>query len=269
MVVVRTLWAFFLRDLRTARSYRLAWWLELSSGSFQVITFYFLSRIVTLPQADGSSAQPDSYFDFVVIGLGIYNFLITGIGIFATSLRSEQTTGTMEVLLSLPTPPTLTMFGVAMYGFTRSLLMTLIMVSVAITFFGLRIVLDPLALLVAFVALVASIALFASLGIVIGAVTIVFKQASAFVGIVTQGIGLLSGVFFPVALLPEPLRLLGEAIPVTWALNVLRETLLLGEIPVVRVVILVTTSVAAIPVAFLVFNLAVRRARQDGSLAQY
>ena len=135
--------------------------------------------------------------------------------------------------------------------------------------FGLRFVHDPLALLTALVTLVASIALFASFGIVVGAFTIVFKQSSAFIGIVTQGIGLLSGVFFPVSLLPEPLRVLGEAIPVTWALNVLRETLLLGEIPIARVLVLLTSSVAALPVAFLLFNLAVRRARQDGSLAQY
>jgi ABC-2 type transport system permease protein len=269
MVVVKTLGAFFLRDLRTARSYRLSWWLDFSSGIFQIIMFYFLSRIVNLPQAEGTSGPAIDYFSFVVIGLALYNFLITGIGVFANSLRAEQTSGTLEMLLTLPSPPSLITFGVAAYGFTRSALTTLTMLTISAVFFDLRVTSDPLALLLAFVALVASVAMFAALGIVVAAFTIVFKQANSFVGIVTQSLGLISGVFYPIAVLPRPLQLIGELIPLTWALDVLRETLLWGEVPTTRVLILVLTSAATLPFAFVLFHLAVKRAKQEGSLAQY
>lgn len=117
--------------------------------------------------------------------------------------------------------------------------------------------------------LVASFALFASLGITIAAITIVLKQTGSLVGIVTQGIGLLSGTFYPIELLPRPLQVLGQLIPITWTLTVLRESLLLGVTPVGSFLALVLVSIIAMPVSFGLLRLAVNRARRDGSLAHY
>ena len=269
MVIVRTLNAFLLRDWRTARSYRLAWALEVWGSIFQLAIFYFISRIVDTPALATAEGAPIDYFAFVVIGLALYNLLSTGIYVFSSSLRTEQTSGTLEVLLSMPTSPSLTILGTGTYGFAWSLVSSMIMITVAIGAFGLRLVLEPVALLAAFITLVASVALFASLGIVVGAFTLVFKRASGFIGLITQGLGLLSGVYFPTELLPRPLYLLGEAIPFTWALDLLRSALLTGDVDSSRIAILVGASVAGYPLALWIFRRAIQYARKAGSLGQY
>ena len=269
MDIARTLNAFLLRDWRAARSYRLAWVLGLWGSFFQLFLYFFLSRIVHAPALEVAAGRSVDYFAFVVVGLALYGFVTTGIGIFADSLRVEQTTGTLEVLFSLPTPPSLTIFGTAAYGYIWSLISTTVLLLVSMVFFGFRPVLDPTSLLASVLALVASLVLFASLGIVIGAFTLVFKKSGSFVSMVTQMLSLLSGVFFPIALLPRPLQWLSEAIPLTWALDVLRQTLLAGEVPVQRIAFLVGASFIAVPISLWIFRLSVLRARQDGSLALY
>jgi ABC-2 type transport system permease protein len=269
VAITRALGAFLLRDWRTTRSYRAQWGIQVFGALFQLAIYYYLSRIVDEPAITVGHNRTVDYFAFVVIGLGLYGFLTAGLGVFANSIRSEQNAGTLEVLLSVPTPPSVTLFGSGIYGFMWSLGTTTVMFGVAIVVFGLRPVLEPMVLLGATIALVASVALFVSLGIVAAAIALVYKRTLGFMELVTQGLALFGGVYFPIDLLPKPLEAVARAIPLTWSLDVLRQSLLAGEVDGSRILTLVMTSAILIPAAIWIFHRAVNRARKDGSLAHY
>lgn len=259
--------AFLRRDWTTALSYRLPFVLDVTGALFSLTLFFYVSRLIDSSHAiEGSS---HGYFPFVVVGLALLEVGEAGLRSFAQKLRQEQVSGTLEALLSTSTPPALIILGSAVYDLVRAAAIAVLMVLLAVVLFGLRLELDPLSLLLVAAAAGASIVLFAALGVVVAAFTVVFKQTTALIGMIIPGVALLSGVYFPLDVLPRSLRLLAEASPFAWGLEVLRGGLLSGEQHVGRLLLLVATAAAGLPLSVLLFMAALNRARRDGSLAQY
>jgi ABC-2 type transport system permease protein len=87
---------------------------------------------------------------------------------------------------------------------------------------------------------------------------------------VVEGIILLiSGVYYPVDVLPAPLQLLGRASPLTYALSGIRESLLHGRgvrDQLATVALLLGMGAVLVPIGLLVFAWAERRAKRLGLL---
>jgi ABC-type polysaccharide/polyol phosphate export permease len=98
---------------------------------------------------------------------------------------------------------------------------------------------------------------------------VIFKQTAALTGMVVSGLALLSGVYFPIDVLPGALQTVAEIIPFTWGLDVVRGALLGGDVDPARLAGLFGSAAVLLPVAVFGFTLAVRRARRTGTLAQY
>jgi ABC-2 type transport system permease protein len=243
--------------------------MSLWSSVFQILLFYFLSKVFHADPIEVAPGHYVDYFPYVMVGIALYSMLTNGIHVFTNSLRAEQTTGTLEVLFTLPTSPSVIMFGMASYGFMYSVISSVMLLTVAITMFGLRPVVSFTSIAGTLATLISSLFLFASVGIVIGAFTLVFKRASSLVTMVTQILGLLSGVYFPTTALPKWLQILGEVIPLTWALRILRQTILTGVVPGTRILVLLLACGLAVPAAMFTFYIALRQSRKDGSLGQY
>jgi ABC-2 type transport system permease protein len=80
---------------------------------------------------------------------------------------------------------------------------------------------------------------------------------------------LVSGVYYPLSVLPAPLRLLGEASPLTYTLQGVRACLLQGrhagdELGIIA--LLVAMGAVLIPAGLATFGLAERRAKRLGLL---
>lgn len=104
---------------------------------------------------------------------------------------------------------------------------------------------------------------------VLAAFTVVFKQTTTLLGLAVTILALLGGAYFPTDLLPAPLRIVGDLLPFTWGLDLMRSALLAGEFEAGRLALLYVVSGVMLPLALAVFSLALRRARRSGSLAQY
>jgi ABC-2 type transport system permease protein len=82
----------------------------------------------------------------------------------------------------------------------------------------------------------------------------------------------LSGVLYPVTVLPDWLRPFGKLLPLTHTLAVLRGALLVGASPAALadsfVALMIFAGMLA-PLGAAVFAYALRRARIDGSLSHY
>jgi ABC-2 type transport system permease protein len=157
----------------------------------------------------------------------------------------------------------------AAYDLLRATALAGVLIAAAAAFFGIDFDSGPEGVAAAGVTLAVMLVLFASLGVLLAAFTIVFKQTTAVLGLSVTGLALLGGVYFPLDLLPEPLSTIGEILPFTWGLDVMREALLANDVELGRMAVLAVVSAAAMPISFWVFSVALRRARRDGSLAQY
>lgn len=260
--------AFVRRDWLTARSYRFQLVLDLAIVPLTLALFYFLNQLVDPARLPPDADLAQGYFSYAAVGLVVLRMVQAALTSFAAKLRVEQTSGTFETLLLSPVSPTVVALGSASFELLRALFgggMTLLVA----TLFGLRFDLgagSAVGLLVGFPALVAT---FAALGVVVAACAVVVKQVTALLGLVTAGLGLLAGVYFPIELLPGPLRAVADLLPFTWGVDVLRAALLRGELAAGRMALLVAFAVVSLPASLWIFRGSVNRARRGGTLSQF
>jgi ABC-2 type transport system permease protein len=261
--------AFLRRDASVQVSYRADFVLQLSTIVFTLALFFYLGKIVDATTFAREAGFDRGYFAFVIIGLALLRIVQTSLTSFANRLRQDQMTGTLEALMATPTPPSVVILFSAAFDLFRATMLSAVLMATAIVAFGASFATDPVGLVGAAATLVACLVLFASLGVLLAAFTIVFKQTTAVLALALTGLALLGGVYFPLDLLPQPLQAVGEILPFTWGLDAMRSALLDGQVELGRLALLAGFSAVALPISQWVFGRALVRARRDGSLAQY
>jgi ABC-2 type transport system permease protein len=261
--------AFIRRDWRINISYRAGTALEFATMLFSLALFFYLGHLIDNPAFSQEQGLSGGYFGFAVVGLALVRMVQASLSSFSRKLREEQTTGTFEVLMATPNRPGLIVLSSAAYDLLRATVSALVLILAAVVFFGLSLDTSPDALAITAVALVGCIGLFASLGVAVAAFTVVFKRSTAFLALIVAFVSLLGGAYFPLSVLPEPLQSIAKALPFTWALDVLRDALLGGDVNLLQLAGLFAAAAVMLPLMLWVFSLALRRARKTGTLAAY
>lgn len=267
----RVFGAFIRRDWTIARSYRLPFYMVVGSSAFLLVLLYEVGHLFDLNPTTTGRDNPLShgYFGFALVGIAVLQIVYSAVQSFALQIREEQTTGTLEILLATPTSPSVVILGSALYDLIQPTVVSVLMVAVGALAGNVGLAAKTSSALAAAAALIGLLALFAGLGILVAAFTVVFKQGTSVVTLLVTALGLFGGAYFPVTQFPEPLRWIAEALPFTWGVDVLRQALLLGQVEVGRLVGLLIGGAALLPVSLYAFHVAVQRARVRGTLAQY
>jgi ABC-2 type transport system permease protein len=262
--------AFVRRDWALARSYKLPFAVEIFQSLVSLVMVFYLSRLVhpTLTGADASALR-DGYFPFAVVGLGLLTILTVALITFASRLRTDQTTGTLEALMATPTSPSLIILASAAYELIYSTVSAALLFILAIGLFGLRFDVKPLGIPLLIVALISSVLVFAAVGVGFAAFIIVFKKGGSLLTFGGGALSLLGGVYFPVSLLPGPVAAVARALPLTQAANIFRDILLFGKVPYLATGYLALSAAVLLPVGLWIFESAIRRSRRAGTLGQY
>lgn len=260
--------AFFRRDLAIDLSYRAAFALRAVSLLLTLALFYYLGEVVD-DAAFEDQGLDSGYFGYVAIGLATFTVIQTSLISFSRRLREEQTTGTFEALMTTPASPSAIILSSAVYEIVRATIDGLLILAAAILLFGLRLDTSAEGIAVALLTLIAALALFASLGVAVAALTVLFKRTTALLALIMSAIALLSGVYFPIDVLPHWIETIAAAIPFTWTLDLLRAALLGGDVDGARLAGLVASVIILLPAALACFGMSLRRARKMGTLALY
>jgi len=254
------------RDMSLFMSYRTRLLTQLLTIAFTLTLFYYLSRLVGLRRFP----SPDEYFAFVVIGLAILRVLVATLTTSTTQVQQELATGTFERTVVSPFGPmagviSLTLFPTLLAAFTSTA--TIVLAGVL---FGLELEWStaPLAIPIGALSLLA----FAPYGLAAASATLVFKQAIGGTTFLVAGISLVSGLYFPVDLLPDWLRWASEAQPFTPAVDLLRHVLVgtdLRHPAWAEVLKLVAFAVVLLPVSLLLLREAVGAAQRRATITEY
>jgi ABC-2 type transport system permease protein len=265
------IWAAFLRrDLVNLASYRLSFLLGLASLVFYLLIFFFVGRVFSGLGSAYLGRYGGEYFPFVVVGLAMQSLVGAGLGGFSQVIASEQYLGTLEPLLGRRGGAFRVLAAASLSRYLVSAGRLVAYLLVAAIFFGASFRLAGLPLFAGVTGL--TVAAYFGLGMLSAAFVLVFKQGNPINLFFGQLPALLSGVFFPVEVLPGWLRAVGNFIPLTYALDVARRALLGGgEVGGVgrAFVILGVFAVVALAVGVLSFRWALARAKRDGSLSMY
>ncbi len=266
---MRAVFAFLRRDFRNAASYKLNYLFTLFGILFSIASFYFLSRLFTGNQVTGLESYGGKYFPFVLIGVAFSDYLMTALSAFSSTIREGQSTGTLEPLLVTKTSLPALLFASSVYPFifttVRVACYFVLGIILGVNFAGANV-------FGGLIIMILTIVSFASLGIISASFVMVFKRGDP-VSWVYSGIsGLLGGVLYPVSILPGWLQKISWFFPLTYALRGMRKCLLhsarladvAGDIGV-----LALFAIVLVPLSVLIFKLALRKAKADGTLAYY
>jgi ABC-2 type transport system permease protein len=113
---------------------------------------------------------------------------------------------------------------------------------------------------------------FAPFGLFMAAALVIFKQTRAGATFVVTMLTVVSGVYFPVLLLPSWIRWLSDVQPFTPAVDLLRNVLVgtpLRESELLNFVKLLAFPAVMLPLSILIMNAAVELARRQGTVIEY
>ena len=266
----RVLSAFIRREMAAMGGYRTAFVIRLMGFGLAVGSLLFLSRFIGAAVNPHLSAYRGNYLGFAVIGILGTEFQQVGVSVLAQRIRFSQVMGTLEAEIATPAPPWMVLGAPPVYEFVLSALRSSAYRLGAKLLLGLdlsRINVLSLALAVPLI-----VAAFAGLGLLAAGTTMLVRRLNPVAMVIGSLSFFVSGVMYPVTVLPSWLRMLGTFLPLTHALAVLRGALLVGATPSQiqgGLLALLIFAATLAPIGAVTFAFALRRARIDGSLSHY
>ena len=265
-MVVDKVGAILRRDLLTSLRYRAALAVSALAAVAEIAAFYFLARAV------GPGFRPDgiAYYPFLLVGTGLYAFLVMGINTFLGTVQESQQNGTLEVLMTTATPPATLVFLSALSSFAGKTITLFLYIAGGLLLFRVPLPRPnvPGCLLV----FLLSLGIAASIGVIAAALQLAIQKGSAVVWLLGSGAWFLTGTLFPVSALPPALRSISALIPLTHALDAMRLALLQGapfRILNHEIAILCAFCVVMLPLSLVVFSYTLRQAQRNGTLSFY
>jgi ABC-2 type transport system permease protein len=260
--------AFVKRDFLSEISYRVSFAFQVLGMFVSLLAFYFLTGMID-PRTEGlDGIRP---FDYLLMGVAFQFYFSTALNAFARKIRNEQMMGTLEAMLVTPTPTAIVVFCSASWPFVFGGIRILVYLFFATAVFGVRLHTGALDLvLVGFLlTLLSSMAL----GVLSASFVLYFKRGDPINWLMSGLTTFLGTVFFPVEQIPiEMVRPIADYVPIALSLKIIRGSLLQGqgwsELAGVALRLLVISALL-IPGAVLLSRLAIRKAKQEGTLVQY
>lgn len=267
---LRVLAAFVRRELAALGGYRTAFFMRLFGFGLAAASLLFMSRFVGAAVNPHLAAYRGNYLGFVVIGFLGTEFQQVGVSGLAQRIRMAQVMGTLEAEVATPAAPWMVLGAPPVYEFAVASLRSAAYLVSAKLLLGLDLSRVNWASLIVAIPLI--VAAFSGLGLLAAASTMLVRRMNPVSLVIGSLSFFLSGVMYPVSVLPGWLRTVGRILPLTHALAVLRGALLVGAGPGdLRdsfVALLIFAGLLA-PIGAGLFAYALKRARIDGSLSHY
>ena len=257
--------AIALRDLAVLRTYGRSAVLGTLSGLLGVLSYYFIGKLVG---SDALTLTGGAYFPFVCTGLMIQLIVVACLGSLGSSLAREANEGTLEPELAAGASPLALIVGAAAAPALLALIQALLYGVVGALCLGVDLSNarpGPAAL-----ALILTLIACAPVGFLGAAAWLVFRRPGIVTSVVFFGFGLLGGVYFPIALLPDLVAGVAVWVPLAAGLEALRAALLngagYGETLPAQLRLLVVATVS-LPPSLVLLRMSLRRAMARGTLA--
>jgi ABC-2 type transport system permease protein len=263
-------YAFVERNANLVKRYW-AWelvWMVYSIANSLSVSFIGLG----MEMLSGQSANIDGRYLvlYLVIGTLVWRYLTTVFYWITEVISIERWEGTIEYTLMAPIKRVVHMGGQTIFAVIYGLFFTGVILIVTVLIFDLD--LTQANLLGGLAMLIAGSFSFIGISVMVSVLPLLFPERGAqMTHIVIALLLLVSGVYYPIEVLPEALQKLGEISPATYVLEGVRTALLEGTATVElwpNIWPVLIMGAVLIPLGLWVFNLAERYAKRTGKLAR-
>ncbi len=263
-------WAFIKKDFQNVASYKLALCLNFFSIFIGILSYFFIDKLFGQKIVPHLAEFGVNYFAYILLSMAFYGYIGVGMGSFTNQIRNEQLLGTLEATLLTPTKVSTILFSMALWNLILASLDVMVYILLGVFLFKLNF--SNVNILSSLVILFLTIISFSGLGILAACFIMIFKRGNPIGGVITGIEGLISGVYFPVSILPGWLQTVAMFFPITYAIRAIELAVWQGYAVSQlyrEILALVLFSLLLLPLSLVLFRYSLRKARQDGSLAQF
>ncbi|MGH2455151.1 MAG: ABC transporter permease [Candidatus Limnocylindria bacterium] len=270
---LRAAWAIARKELQIARRYPLQLSNEVLQPLYQFLlpslllgaTFFVGGRALGLEELTGTG----DLAGYLFLGMVVGGLVGTAFWEMAFGLKREMDAGTLEPAWLTPTLPETQVLGRAMSGLIIAGAASAVLVGIGLLVFGASV---SSGLLLALPALVLAAFSMVGVGYLVASAVLVLREPNFFVDATNFLFAMISGVAFPVIVLPWFIQPVAYLLPTTYAVDLLR-VYALGTRPLVdpalEWVALVVFAGLTVWLGRLVFLRTEHRMRVRGTLGQH
>ena len=225
------------------------------------LTIVFIARSVGL-----SAAQENTLATRLLVGAVIWAFLGIIFEFVTETVAWERWEGTIEYTFMAPLSRSTHLFGMGAFAVLYGLIRATILFFVVAAFIGIH--MPNANFLAAFGLLAIASISFMGIGMMTSVLPLISPEKGAQLGFVAQGMMLaVSGVYYPVSVMPGWMQAIAKISPATYALRGDRASIVSGAgLAWADVWPLLVIAVFAIPVGLAVFKRGERYAKKHGKL---
>ncbi len=263
---IRASYAFVERNFNLVKRY---WGWEVVWLTYSIANALSIAYIgAGMEQISGQKVDVDYLVLYLLIGTLVWRYLSIVFDAISEMIAWERWEGTIEYTFMAPVSRLTHMLGQTIFSVVYGLLFSGVILIVVVLFFHLD--LSQADLLGGALVLLAASISFIGFGIMAAVLPLLFPERGAQMTNVMQAVLLLvSGVYYPVTVMPGWVQALARLSPATYALEGIRQAILQGA-PLRSLLgtmgLLVAMGVLAIPVGVWIFSRAERHAKRTGVL---
>jgi ABC-2 type transport system permease protein len=246
---------------------RYIWW-DLAFFVWTVantLTIVFIAKGV---EAAGGRIDVERTTTILLIGAVIWAYLGTVFETLTETVAWERWEGTIEYTFMAPLARPMHLAGMGLFAIGFGLVQAVLLFGVVAAFFDLA--MTQADFLAALVVLGAASVSFVGIGMMTAVLPLISPEKGTQLGFIAQGILLaVSGVYYPVDVLPEWMQWLATVSPATYALEGVRDAILEGDgVPALwdQLWPLLVIGAVSIPLGLEVFRRGERYAKRHGKL---
>lgn len=264
----RAAYAFFERNWNITKRYwawELVWLVYLIVNGLSVIYIGASAELIT-----GAKVDTNGFVLYLLIGTSVWSYLSVTFDGVTDIINMERWEGTIEHTFMAPISRFTHMVGSCLYAVAHGLLFTLIQLLVVGAFFHLDLS-HANYLTAVFMLLMGSVS-FIGFGIAAAILPLLYTEKGMQMSFIVRAILLLiSGVYYPIEVLPGWMQPLARISPATYVLEGLRAALQRNRViwsPEIWSYTwpLIITAVVSVPLSVYVFGIAERYAKRTGKL---
>ncbi len=229
------------------------------------LTIVFIAKGV---ESSGVEFDVNEYMTYLLIGAVVWAYLGILFGFLMETVAWERWEGTIEYTFMAPLSRAMHLAGQGVFAILYGIVRAVFLFGVCALFFSLS--MPDANFVAALVILAISSISFIGIGIMTSVLPLISPEKGTQLGFIAQGTLLVvSGVYYPVSVLPDWMQFLAKFSPATYALEGIREAILegkglseLGD----QIIPLVLIGVISIPLGLWVFRRGELYAKRHGKL---
>lgn len=268
MAFEKALW-FIKRGYLLQMSYKFDFFLRMFFMLFNILTYYFIAKMMGDAAAKYLEPYGGDYFSFVLIGMAFSGYLMISLRSFSESVRDEQMMGTLEAMMVTPTSTSSIIALSSLWSFIFASFRVLLYLIIGML---LGVDMTHANIAGALIILILTIICFSSIGILSASFIMVFKRGDPINMLLMGSSELFGGVLFPIEVFPEWLQSISHILPITYSVSGMRHALLQGyslSSLAPDIFILAIFSIVLLPLSLFIFDKSVLKVKAEGGLVQY